>query len=64
MLEHTKLFDELLSDVKNFAVMKKHYKAYVNSFHGASELRVKLMETENSNQVVEIVNEYIANSLS
>ena len=26
--------------------MKKHYKAYVNGFRGAKELRIKLMESK------------------
>ena len=58
MVEHTKLFDKLLGRVKNFAVMKKHYKAYVNGFDGAKELRVKLMETKNSKEVENIVKEF------
>ena len=37
MIEHTKLFEELLH-FKNFATMKKHYKAYVNGFDGAAQL--------------------------
>ncbi len=59
MVEHTKLFEELLGGVKNFAIMKKHYKAYVNGFDGAKELRIKLMEAENAGQVEEIVKEFI-----
>lgn len=59
MVEHTKLFHELLGDIKNFAVMKKHYKAYVNGFDGAKELRVKLMETESPEQVEKIVREFL-----
>ncbi|MBX4198543.1 tRNA-dihydrouridine synthase [Candidatus Parcubacteria bacterium] len=55
MLEHTNLFEELLGDVKNFAVMKKHYKAYVQGFDGAAELRAKLMETQNAQEVAEIL---------
>jgi len=55
MLEHTKLFEELLGDVKNFSLMKKHYKAYVNGFDGAKELRVKLMEANNASEVEEIL---------
>ena len=43
LVEHSKLFRELLPH-KNFAVMKKHYKAYVNGFDGAKELRAELME--------------------
>ncbi|MDO8482746.1 MAG: tRNA-dihydrouridine synthase [bacterium] len=59
MLEHTKLFEELFKGVKNFAVMKKHYKAYVNGFDGAKELRVKLMEAENAAEVENGVKDYL-----
>jgi nifR3 family TIM-barrel protein len=62
MVEHTKLFHELLGDVKNFAVMKKHYKAYVNGFDGAKELRVKLMDTETPEEVEEIVQGFLGAS--
>jgi len=44
MIEHTYLFEKVLGEHKNFDIMKKHYKAYVNGFDGAKELRVKLME--------------------
>lgn len=50
VLEHTKLFEELLPH-KNFAVMKKHYKAYINGFDGAKELRAELMELSNSQEM-------------
>jgi len=39
--------------------MKKHFKAYVNGFDGAKELRVELMETENSKQVEKIINDFL-----
>ena len=58
MVEHTKLFEELLPH-KSFAIMKKHYKAYVNGWDGAKELRLKLMETKTANEVEEIVNTYL-----
>lgn len=58
MVEHTKLFNELLPE-KNFAIMKKHYKAYVNGFDGAVELRAKLMEAKDSGEVEQIVNKYL-----
>lgn len=45
LAEHLVLFEELLSEVTNFAVMKKHFKAYCSGFDGAKELRVHLMET-------------------
>ncbi len=59
MLEHTKLFEELLGGVKSFAIMKKHYKAYVNGFPGATELRAKLMETNNYNEVTALVDRFL-----
>ncbi len=61
MIKHTKLFEKLLGNYKNFAVMKKHYKAYVNGFKGAKELRIKLMETSSVKEVEKIVKEFIKN---
>jgi nifR3 family TIM-barrel protein len=58
MVEHTRLFAELLP-FKSFALMKKHYKAYVNGFHGASELRALLMEQENPEQIAAIVDQFL-----
>ncbi len=58
MVEHTKLFAELLP-FKSFALMKKHYKAYVNGFHGASELRALLMEQETPEQIAVIVDQFL-----
>ena len=55
MLEHTKLFEKMLGKYKNFAIMKKHFKAYINGFDGAKEIRMKLMEAKNAKQVKDIV---------
>ncbi|HTK33103.1 MAG TPA: tRNA-dihydrouridine synthase [Candidatus Paceibacterota bacterium] len=65
MLEHAKLFAKTFNGKKkgshkNFAVMKKHFKAYVSGWDGAKELRVQLMEVENVKQVEKIVKEYLA----
>ena len=61
LIEHTQIFERelLIPKHKNFAVMKKHFKAYVNGFDGAKELRVKLMETENAKEVEKIINEFL-----
>ena len=59
MLEHAKLFDKQLGKVKNFANMKKHFKAYVSGWEGAKELRVKLMESDGLKEVEGIVKEYL-----
>lgn len=62
LIEHTQIFDKELSKPKhkNFATMKKHFKAYVNGFEGSKELRVKLMETDNAKQVEDIINDFLA----
>lgn len=59
MVEHTKLFSELLGEVKNFAIMKKHYKAYVHGFDGAKELRTALMETGSAEEVETLVDAFL-----
>ena len=58
MVEHTELFSELLPH-KNFAIMKKHYKAYCNGFDGAKELRHELMQTSNVAEVKAIVEDFL-----
>ena len=59
LVEHTKLFEELLGDIKSFAIMKKHFKAYCEGFPGAKELRIQLMETSSAAEVERLVEEYI-----
>ncbi len=61
LVEHTKLFAELLGEHKSFAVMKKHYKAYVAGWDGAHELRAKLMEVNTAVEVEQIITEYLKN---
>jgi len=63
LIEHTKLFEKELSipKHKSFAVMKKHFKAYVNGFSGAGKLRSKLMETNNAEEVKGIVFNFLKN---
>lgn len=46
-------------NIKNFDVMKKHFKAYVSGWDGAKELRVKLFEAEYAKDVAAVVKEYI-----
>tara|TARA_B100000745_G_C20138901_1_gene390412 strand:- start:736 stop:1830 length:1095 start_codon:yes stop_codon:yes gene_type:complete len=58
LVEHSKLFVELLP-FKNFNVMKKHYKAYVNGFPGAAQLRGRLMESSTPEEVEQIVHDFL-----
>ena len=63
MIEHTKLFEKYLPH-KNFNIMKKHFKAYVNKFKGAKELREKLMEAPSANAVEHITRDWVRNNLT
>ena len=58
-VEHSKMFETMLGDIKNFALMKKHFKAYVEGFTGAKELRMQLMETTNAQQIEEIIEGFL-----
>ncbi len=60
MLEHTRLFLELLPH-QNFNIMKKHYKAYINGFDGAKELRGKCMEAKSYEDIEKEVNNFLEN---
>lgn len=55
MLEHAFLYEELFSDIKNFHIMRKHFKAYVAGFPHTKGLKMALMETENANDALHIV---------
>jgi nifR3 family TIM-barrel protein len=59
LIEHTKLFEEKLGGIKNFMVMKKHFKSYMSDFDHSKELRTKLMETENASEVEGVINSYL-----
>jgi nifR3 family TIM-barrel protein len=64
MVEHTKLYEEKLGDIKSFAIMKKHFKAYVHGFDGAKELRVELMECTSASEVEEVVEKWLRTACS
>jgi nifR3 family TIM-barrel protein len=57
-VEHAKRFEKEIS-FKSFSIMKKHFKAYVNGFPGAKELRMKLMEAKNANEVEKIIKNWL-----
>lgn len=55
LLEHIKLFDDLLLEYSNFAVMKKHFKAYVSGWDNAKDLRMQLMETSTPEEAMAVL---------
>jgi tRNA-dihydrouridine synthase len=70
MLRHTELFEQLYKSnvskragaLKNFDVMKKHYKAYCSGFDGAKELRIHLMDAENAAEIRTIIAAFLKSS--
>ena len=49
---------EKIAPPKNFAILKKHIKAFVTGFDGATKLRVRLMEAENATELARFLTEY------
>ncbi len=55
LIEHIKLFEKYMKGIRHFAVMKKHFKAYIGGFDEAKELRIKLMETNSEKEAIKIL---------
>ena len=55
LIKHIHYFQQDLTGIVSDAVMKKHFKAYISGWHGASELRARLMEAPNLTQAIEIL---------
>jgi nifR3 family TIM-barrel protein len=60
MLEHTRLYLDLLGDKKPLEMMKKHYKAYVNGFAGASDLRAELMACNSYGELEAVIDDFLS----
>ncbi len=59
LVEHTYLFEQKLGGIKNFAIMKKHFKSYVQDFDHSKELRTSLMEAENASDVESVISRFL-----
>ncbi len=53
--EHLRIFESLLGTTTHYAVMKKHFKAYINGWDNAKELRVRLMETNTVEEALSVL---------
>ena len=56
--EHTALFQQMLSQVKNFEQMRKHFRLYITGWNGASELRRQLLETRTAEAALHLLDTY------
>lgn len=65
--KHTKYFDREFKEnkegkrVKNFALLKKFFKVYVNGFDGAKDLRMELMDAKTKKEIFAICDRFIYN---
>ncbi|MCL5113879.1 MAG: tRNA-dihydrouridine synthase [Patescibacteria group bacterium] len=55
LLKHVDLYDKTWGKNKNFNVMKKYFKIYISNFDGASNMRIKLMETKNAKEAKSLI---------
>jgi nifR3 family TIM-barrel protein len=50
---------EQIRPPKSFHIFKKHIKAFITGFENAAELRAKVMECENAQQIKDVLGEFI-----
>ncbi|HMQ02145.1 MAG TPA: tRNA-dihydrouridine synthase [Candidatus Doudnabacteria bacterium] len=55
LIEHIALYDKMFANIKHYDVMKRHFKAYIQGFDGAAELRAKLYETRSAEESIAIL---------
>jgi tRNA-dihydrouridine synthase len=56
LMKHTEIFDRTWGTSKNFHILRHYYKIYSRGFHGAADLRAKLMQTESIADVKALLN--------
>lgn len=55
LIEHSRLYINTWGPERNFQVLKRFFKIYINEFEGAAALRAQLMETNNLEEVEKII---------
>jgi nifR3 family TIM-barrel protein len=58
LLRHTMLYEDTWGKGRQFAVLKRFFKIYTSGFPGAAELRARLMETKNYEEVSHLLNQF------
>lgn len=56
LIQHTRLFEQTWSGRKNFNILKRFYKIYLNSFESAAKTRADLMEVKDYKEVYSYFN--------
>lgn len=61
---HTTLFEQTWGTIKNFELMKKHFKAYVAGFDGAQALRMRLMDCHDAAEITAEITSFLDSMLT
>lgn len=64
LIDHVLLFKEEWGADKPFAVLKRFFKIYISDFPGSAQLRSECMECKTADEVVNLVSDYLKNSLN
>jgi tRNA-dihydrouridine synthase len=56
--KHIQLFSEIWKNKKNYNILKRFYKIYLNDFYGASEWREYLMNTSGTEEALIIIQKF------
>lgn len=59
LIEHSKLFEELLSDTRHFINMRKHFAWYLKGIPETKDLKIALMSANNFHDVENTVNKFL-----
>lgn len=58
LMQHTDLYVKTWGNKKNFNILKRFFKIYTSNFRGASQLRNDLMQTNNLEEVKDVVAQF------
>ncbi len=61
LIEHIELYQSLYHDVKNFAIMRKHFGSYVAGYDQAKRLKIELMDTTTAEGAIGVLQKEIEN---
>lgn len=64
LIAHAKLYEETFKESRNFAALRKHFRAYTNNIEGGKELRMSLMNAKTSKDIEKLVVEWLGKNSS
>jgi tRNA-dihydrouridine synthase len=58
---HIRMYTNTWQSKRNFSILKRFFKIYVNGFSGASAFRASLMETHQAEEALQVIREFREN---